>query len=147
MHNPSACSGHTSAPQHPYYTQHPLSPVDAPQPNIPSSKYSTTCIATRQLTIATNFNSINFGILNLHQHNSNHNRKRTQRRRSSTRPPNSHPSYHKHSKPEHNFYAVEDGVRFRAGPFAAAGAVLGEELVGDYEEGFDALFVTVSSAL
>jgi hypothetical protein len=62
---------------------------------------------------------------NLLQHNRQNQRKRTQRRSSTTRPSNPHTSDNEHSEPEHNFYAVENDVRFRAGPFAEAGAVFG----------------------
>ena len=68
---------------------------------------------------------------NLLQHNRKNQRQRAQRRRSTARPPNSHASDDQHSKPEHNFHAVENGVRFRTGPFAEAGVVFGQELVGD----------------
>jgi hypothetical protein len=80
------------------------------------------------------------------QRNRKNQRERTQRRSSSTRPPDSHPSDDQHSKPEHDFHAVEDGIRFRAGPLAEARAVLGQELVGDDDEGFDALFCLLDLA-
>jgi hypothetical protein len=77
---------------------------------------------------ATNFHTTEIlyrVMFNLLQHNRKDQRKRTQRRSSTTRPPNSHTSDDEHSKPEHNFHTVKDGVRFCAGPFAEAGAVLG----------------------
>lgn len=80
---------------------------------------------------------------NLLQHNRKDQRQRAQRCSSTTRPPSSHTSNNEHSKPKYNLHAVENGVRFRAGPFAEAGAVLGQELVGDDDEGLETLLLVL----
>lgn len=76
---------------------------------------------------------------NLLQNKRQHQHQRTERRSRARSSAHSHARHDQHGKPEDDFEAIENSVRFRARPFPEMVVVLRQHLVGDDEEGFDAL--------